>query len=331
MTGREEHDQKIENNTYKNMVKYPRYVREYYESSTLMGVDASSAKTASTRFEYIRHLEKYLDYLIENHYPISDIRFFRKMKRKDLENYFSGCSTYVTKNGEKKRRSASSMGVIMYAIKKFYDYLVRQEIIEFNPCDYIEKPKLKTENTVVALDQADIQKFKNNICCMARDDMTQRRDYAIFILGIRTGLRVSSIIEINMSDIDWQNKCFKVTEKGGYQRTIRIGEDTARILKDWISVRPKCKTDALFIGTKKKERITVAVIKDNMKKYGRGIDKPISPHKMRSTFATNLYERGGDVYTVMDALGHHNIRNTERYTKVSEERRRHVAETMDDL
>jgi integrase/recombinase XerC len=125
-------------------------------------------------------------------------------------------------------------------------------------------------------------------------------------------------------------------EKGEEERTVFLSDKMMELLKTWLYDREqilrKCNVDcdALFISSEK-QRIGITTIRDMLKKYTYNIDKHITPHKLRSTAATNLYEKTGDIYLVADVLGHHNIQNTRRYAKVSNNKRMIAAKELSNL
>ena len=135
-----------------------------------------------------------------------------------------------------------------------------------------------------------------------------------------------------MEDVDYNNNSIKVVEKGNKVRSVYFGDKVKQDLYSWMSDRErlnKSKTNALFIGLR--GRMSPVGVADVLKQYSVGIDKHITPHKLRSTCATNVYEKTGDIYLVQSVLGHSNIANTRRYAKMSEERRRNAADIMDRL
>ena len=115
------------------------------------------------------------------------------------------------------------------------------------------------------------------------------------------------------------------------KRELFLGDDTVRMIKEWIAERgviPEC--DALFISNRK-TRITQRTVERIILKYTSDLGKHITPHKMRSTCGTNLYEKTGNVYLVANQLGHKNIANTMRYTRISEQKKRDAANMLDSL
>ena len=154
------------------------------------------------------------------------------------------------------------------------------------------------------------------------------------MLGITTGLRVSAISNIDIDDIDFKNNVLRTIEKGGYEREIFLSDKLVDIINNWIVDRKKIlgkiECNALFISTQKK-RIGITTIRSLLTKYTYNISKHITPHKLRSTTAINLYDTTGDIFLVADVLGHHNIENTKRYTKVSNAKRKYAADKLSNL
>ena len=164
--------------------------------------------------------------------------------------------------------------------------------------------------------------------------LTARRDYAILSLFLGTGIRVSECVGLNISDIDLENNAFIVTRKGGNQVVLYFPPEVADALADYIKEREKTETvqgheNALFLSLQRK-RITQRAIQNLVKKYAvvaAPLKAKISPHKLRSTYATNLYNETGDIYLVADVLGHTSVDTTRRhYADMTDARRRMAAE-----
>ena len=205
----------------------------------------------------------------------------------------------------------------------------------------IAPPKASYQKEIVALDFKEIAKIKSNIIngvgnkrSLTEHKKWINRDLSILVLGCSTGLRVSSITEINIEDLDFVNNTISVVEKGNKRRNVMFGDNTKKILLDWLEDREEMfgdiKTNALFIS-RKRNRMSNRAVADMLKKFSIGVNKHITPHKMRSSCATNLYEQTGDIYLVADVLGHKNISNTMKYARISEERRIKAANILDNL
>ena len=155
-------------------------------------------------------------------------------------------------------------------------------------------------------------------------------------LALSTGMRVGAIVNLNIDDINFDENVIRVIEKGNKQRGIPIGENTAQLLQDWIVVRNKVFVDvdssALFIS-RKNVRITSKAVGDMIKKYAEeaGINKHITPHKCRSSAATNLAASGVDIQTIGHMLGHRSTNTTLRYISVLDEKKKEATGILDKL
>ena len=319
MTGREENTIKIESKIMEKLSKQPKILSQYFNSI--------EQKTAKTKEVYINYIIEYFEYLKRNGFNPYHERTFSKIKKMHIDNYLAFTHYTYDKNGNRKVNGESIRRSKMAAVKSFYDFLVDNSFIESNPCDKVKLPKLTKDISIITLSENEINIVKNRIL---KNSKTKDRDIAIFVLMIRTALRVESVIEINISDIDFNNNKIIVTEKGNKRREIYIGENTKQLLIKWINVRGDQETDALFIN-RKGDRISYFTPKYIIDKYANDFGKRITCHKTRSTGASHLYEKTGDIYLVADALGHSNISNTKRYAKISEAKKKNVANIFDDF
>ena len=149
-------------------------------------------------------------------------------------------------------------------------------------------------------------------------EKTKKRDLAMMTLLLGTGMRVSECVGINIKDLDFQNNAVKVTRKGGNEVFLYFGEEVRETLAN---------EDALFLSSQGK-RIGVRTVQNMVKKYAQGVTiKKITPHKLRSTFGTNLYQETGDIYLVADVLGHADVNTTRKHYADIEDSRRRMAAT----
>lgn len=321
MSGRLENDYKIENKTKEMLIGMPSFAEDYYYSL--------SKKTAKTKNAYINYVNAYFQYLKQNGFDIDDINAYTAIKVSDINKYMNFIS-FNTTGGEIKENGESIIRVRMAAVKSFYKFLYDNDSIPSNPCEKIELPKITKEIAVVAMTKEEVGKVKENIS--SNGGKTKTQDLLIFTLGCRTGLRATALVEIDISDIDFDDNKIRVIEKGKKERDVYFTDDTKRLMQDWINERgaiPGC--DALFVSNRK-QRISQKTIGRIIKKYTSGcIEKHITTHKMRSTYATNLYEITGDIYLTANGLGHKNIANTMRYTNVSEIQKKKAAAVLDRL
>ena len=319
MNGRQENERKIENKIKKILEDKPKILFSYY--STL------NDKTAKTKLVYINYLIDFFEFLKERGIDTTNINSFKNVKKVDMDEYilyskFRKRGDTTIENGKSIIRSR------IFAARNFFDFLIDNEYIEKNPCEKVLLPKLNNQISVVSMTDEEVNTVKKRIL---DDSKYKERDYARFVLAIRVGLRINSLIEINIEDIDFNNNSIIVTEKGDKKREVYFGNDTKRALLEYLDVRnPVAKTNALFLSNRNR-RMSYSVPKDILDKYASDFGKRITCHKMRSTCATNLYDKSGDIYLVADVLGHSNISNTRRYARISETKRKNAANILDEL
>ena len=168
------------------------------------------------------------------------------------------------------------------------------------------------------------------------NEHTKLRDLTILTLFLGTGIRVSELVGLNLDDIDFSTNGFMVTRKGGNQVVLYFPDEVGEVLRRYLAVRREQNPiegheDALFLSLQNK-RISVRAVQMMVKKYAlpaAPLKKHLSPHKLRSTFGTNLYHETGDIYLVADVLGHSDVNTTRRhYAAMSDDRRRMAAKKV---
>ncbi|MBR2870988.1 MAG: tyrosine-type recombinase/integrase, partial [Clostridia bacterium] len=158
-------------------------------------------------------------------------------------------------------------------------------------------------------------------------DNTELRDSAIITLFLGTGIRISELVGLNIEDFDFKNRSFIVTRKGGNRTVLYYNDQVGVALEEYLLARENDEENpknehALFLSLQKK-RISTRTVQELVKKYAKIVSplKKITPHKLRSTFGTNLYRQTGDIYVVADCLGHKDVNTT----------RKHYAALTDDI
>ena len=168
------------------------------------------------------------------------------------------------------------------------------------------------------------------------NDSVRARDLAILTLFLGTGIRVSELVGLDLDDLDFALNSFIVTRKGGNQAILYFPEEVASVLQAYLAHRREMTPlpgheNALFLSMQNK-RISVRAVQVMVKKYALQVaplKKRLSPHKLRSTFGTNLYHETGDIYLVADVLGHSDVNTTRRhYAAMSDDRRRMAAKKI---
>ena len=221
------------------------------------------------------------------------------------------------------------------SLNHFFGFLISRKYIEDNPLAGVNRPKNNTEHQVTFLTKAEINRLLK-----ATDNNPSKviglRDKTIISLALATGLRVSALINLNVQDIDFDRGCVSVIEKRQKIRSISIGDNTKKMLKEWLQVRnatyQDVKSDALFIS-RNSNRISPDALNEMLAKYCDeiGLDKHITFHKLRSSAACQLAKAGLPVKAIAKQLGHSNIAVTMRYIDVFKEDEEKVLNVLDGL
>ena len=226
-------------------------------------------------------------------------------------------------------------------IRSFYDYLFKNQRISSNVTELVPLPKIH-EKPIIRLSKEEMVRMLEtaqsgeNLTKQQQKfhQITAKRDYAILSLFLGTGIRVSECVGLNISDVDLENNAFIVTRKGGNQVVLYFPPEVAEALAEYLEERNTVETaegheDALFISLQRR-RMSQRAVQNLVKKYASvaaPLKSRISPHKLRSTYATNLYHETGDIYLVADVLGHTSVDTTRKhYADMTDARRRMAAE-----
>ena len=329
MCAREEIDDQINERIKKIVDGYPAILEKY--------INSLIRKTSYTKRAYAYYVSFFLNYMNEKlRYDINDYKSFDMIKPMDIDEYME----YIRINKEGKENSATYRSAQLAALNGFFKFLKKNGIIKSNPCAETEIPKDNKEHEIITISDKDLKVMIANIKKGVGNDKSkatqkkwQSRDIALLRLGLSTGLRISAICGIDLNDVDFIDKSIIVTEKGKIPKKIYIGNETVKAIKEWVRDRGDMVDfiePALFISQTGK-RITPRIIQRRFQQLTEQLDKHITPHKMRATCATRLYENTGDIYIVQQQLGHKNIQNTQRYAKVSDEKKREAADILDSL
>lgn len=308
----------------KKISSMPKVIKDYYYYLEAADKSYTTIKT------YINYIKHFMDYCTNGIY---DDSFYKKVTSSIINEYMSSLRYKINENGETERVGNSIRATRWSALNTFFIYLKTNQLITSNPMEQTFRPSSKQDKNVVYLDEDEIKKCLDNVRQLATEKFINR-DMCIISLGISVGLRVSAITQINIEDIDFKNNTLQVIEKGNKHRVINFGDNLKQkfiaCIEDRSLYYPDIQTNALFIS-RKRNRISVSAIEDMIEKYTKNIDKPITPHKLRATCATNLYKKTGDIYMVAEQLGHANIATSKIYTQIDHEAKIKAANILDNL
>lgn len=305
-----------------------------------------------TKIAYAYDLRIFFDFLHQNHpygktmdvleYPLE---ILDKVKREDIEDYLEYLSLYsketidaetdVTNEERGKSRKLASL-------RSFYNYFFKNEMIHSNPAALVSMPKLHSKE-IIRLEPNEVAQLLDQV--EAGTKLTEKqasyhaktkvRDLALLTLLLGTGIRVSECVGLNIYDVDFDNMGIRVRRKGGYEDIVYFGEEVEKALSDYLDQREHIipvsgHEDALFLSMQNR-RITVRSVENLVKKYSSLVTslKKITPHKLRSTYGTNLYQETGDIYLVADVLGHKDVNTTRKhYAAMQDYNKRKAAKTV---
>lgn len=255
---------------------------------------------------YRTEIKGYLDFFKEKNIKVKDI------KNSDIKDYLA----YIKKGETSERTLAHNVSVI----RTFYKFLLTLKIIERNPTEFLELPKLRKKLPTV-LSKEEVEKLLD----IDLTDCYSYRNKAMLELLYSTGLRVSELVNLELSNIDLENCTLKTIGKGNKERIIPISDYALYYVEKYIneyrgSMLKKGVNNYVFINNHGNVMTRQGFFKI-IKKLAveKNIKIPISPHTLRHSFATHLLDYGADLRSIQEMLGHSNLSTTQIYTHVSSE------------
>ena len=292
--------------------------------------------SARTRLAYAYDLKTFFDFLKQANPELKSkklrdlpLSLLDEIKLMDLEEYMEYLKCYSTEKREDLMNTERGIMRKVSTVKSFYNYFYRTERIQNNPASLLQLPKIH-EKEIIRLD---VDEVEDGECLTEKQKAyhakTKLRDLAMMTLLLGTGLRVSECVGLNINDVDFRNGGLRIHRKGGKEVIVYFGAEVEYALQDYLSEREHIvpeegSEEALFLSMQRK-RINVRSVEKMVKKYAQLVTplKKITPHKLRSTYGTNLYRETGDIYLVADVLGHSDVNTTKKhYAALEDERRR---------
>lgn len=299
--------------------------------------------SARTRLAYAYDLKTFFDFLKQANPELKSkklrdlpLSLLDEIKLMDLEEYMEYLKCYSTEKREDLMNTERGIMRKVSTVKSFYNYFYRTERIQNNPASLLQLPKIH-EKEIIRLDVDEVARFLDEVedgeCLTEKQKAyhakTKLRDLAMMTLLLGTGLRVSECVGLNINDVDFRNGGLRIHRKGGKEVIVYFGAEVEYALQDYLSEREHIvpeegSEEALFLSMQRK-RINIRSVEKMVKKYAQLVTplKKITPHKLRSTYGTNLYRETGDIYLVADVLGHSDVNTTKKhYAALEDERRR---------
>lgn len=302
--------------------------------------------SARTRLAYAYDLRLFFEFLHERNsvctkmeirdYPLS---LLDQITRLDIEEYLEYMSLYQ-KEGKEITNEERGKSRKLAALRSFYNYFYQSEMIKTNPASLVSMPKLH-EKEIIRLEPNEVSILLDQVedgTKLTKKELeyhkkTKIRDVALLTLLLGTGIRVSECVGLDLQDVNFDVCGIKVRRKGGYEAVVYFGDEVETALLDYLEERDNIipmegHENALFLSLQNR-RITVRSVENLVKKYASRVTslKKITPHKLRSTYGTSLYQETGDIYLVADVLGHKDVNTTRKhYAAQQDERRRRAAQ-----
>ena len=317
----------------------PSFCEDYF-----VGIETRTS--CQTRLKYAYDLRIFFDFLCKKRFRNCEIldltlQQIEAVTHNDLEFFLSYLSHYRFQNKSlscDERAKARKLS----AVRAMFRYFFNKGMISVDNSAKVQTPKLH-DKEIIRLEADEV----SELITIAEDgtglsnhargyhNKTRIRDTAILTLFLGTGIRISELVGLDNDSFDFDENSFLVTRKGGNQAILYFSDEVKYALQEYITEKsndPKIPDEerAFFLSMQYK-RINVRTVEILVKKYSKIVSplKKITPHKLRSTYGTRLYNETGDIYIVADVLGHRDVNTTKKhYAAITQENRRKVASAV---
>lgn len=331
MTGRDEREALVKRHIESKLDYKPPYMKEFYTSMNDV--------LPLTQATYMQVIFNFLDYIWEEWdvcpWKLEDLEVIDST---DLQEWlFLMDAKDATKNK------------VYFALKKFFSFMEENDYLSKDPMRKVKKPKSPKIEDAVSLTEEEIKIVFENIKHPEQTDTGDigeakmecrkkfiNRNLAIFSLTLTNGLRCSSLVDMNLEDINFEDGTIRIVQKGDKYHIAYLSDNTKQYLKDWLEdrklllIEKEACDDALFLGAKG-HRINQAEINKLLKWATFNIDKNITPHKLRSTCATTVYNKTKDLNLAARILGHADVNTTRRYIGVDSDQEKQAIQILDKI
>ena len=276
-------------------------------------------KSISTVYVYLKYINDFMKYVRK---PVTELNV----------DDFSGYMLKIQKN-YKGTKTTSSYRIAVYSALNMYGrYLKSRHYLSENPMEDMQRPRAiessrtieKREKAYLTTDEiktymANVTEGIGNDSSVARQLEWRERDLAIVTIFLNTGIRCSALVKLDVDNIDFDKRTLSVVDKESKYNIYEISDDVLEVIKKWLRKRdemiPGSEVKALFISNRK-TRMSRSSVQRLVEKYGANIQgKHMSPHKLRATYGTQLYNATGDIYFVQHCLKHNSPKTSELYVR----------------
>ena len=303
----------------------PKYVSTFFRS-------IEYSKAPRTRLGYARDIKTFFEFLCETNPVLQgkstsevSLEVIDQLEAEDIEEYMDYLKVYE-KDGRQYTNNECALKRKLTSLRVFFNYLYKNKKIHSNPTLILDMPKIHNK-AIVRMEANEVAQFLDNVEYgtklsnhqQAYHEKTKVRDLALLTLMLGTGIRVSECVGLDIKDVDFDYDRIKIVRKGGYEAYVYFGREAKEALLDYLDERKQIITvegheEALFLSSQRK-RISVRSVENLVKKYASITTplKKITPHKLRSTYGTALYQQTSDIYLVADVLGHKDVNTTKKH------------------
>ena len=321
----------------------PSFCRDYFR-----GIEPTT--TAKTRIGYGYDIRTFFRFLMSENpsfknAQMTDIRLsdLDQLQPVDIEEYLEYLK-YYTYDGQVFTNDERGIKRKFASLRSFFLYYQKRDLLRHNPTVVVDMPKLH-DREIIRLDADEVSDLLelvehggDHLSGMKKVyyEKNKQRNIAIFTLFLGTGIRVSECVGLDIEDVDFMNNRIRIIRKGGKEEYVYFGEEVANALKSYITeervhVKPREGHEHALFYSIQKRRISVQAIENLVNEYTSQITsfKHITPHKLRSTYGTALYQQTGDIYLVAEVLGHNDVNTTRKhYAAMDDEQKRSAADAV---
>ena len=297
-----------------------------------------------TQIAYAYDIKIFLQFLLEENTSIKKsyksvteipISVLESLTVTDIEEYMEYLK-YRDTDGKKISNKENAIKRKISTLKSVFKYFYRTEKLRENIMERVQLPKLHSKEIIrldidevaMMIDEAERGEGLSDRQ-RAYHGKTKIRDVALLSLLLGTGIRVSECVGLDISDVDFKNNGILIHRKGGKEVTIYFSDEVKEALQNYYDERvlilEESGHEGAFFLSMQNKRLSVRSVENLVNKYAKIISplKKITPHKLRSTYGTNLYKETGDIYLVADVLGHSDVNTTKKhYAAIEDDRRR---------
>ena len=314
----------------------PLFCADYF-----LGIEQRTS--CQTRLKYAYDLRIFFAFLTERKFPRKDVLDLTlddlsEVVAHDIEYFLSYLSHYRF-NGKRLSCDERAKARKLSSVRSMFKYFFNKGLLLADQSAKVSTPKIH-DKEIIRLNKDEISELINvtelgdglSKHAAGYHRKTKVRDTAIITLFLGTGIRISELVGLDNDSFDFDENSFIVTRKGGNKAILYFSDEVKYALQEYISEKQNDEKvpagESAFFLSLQYKRLNVRSVENLVKKYSKIVTplKKITPHKLRSTYGTRLYNETGDIYIVADVLGHRDVNTTKKhYAAISEDNRKKVA------